>query len=363
MSILYTVIPYPSYNTWTGSEVDVAEPRVALLCADESGAHLELLTEEPPPYTEVAQNGHVSLMHGRSPKKLLRDGSRNPRELSASFTAGARELEASTASALLPLNVQGEDDHLVQAGLPTSVRASTENSQLLAMEREALLQLPPDYSEYSDRSQLERASLQEYGSYDYQLAHHYHQRHSVGSSSSIFPPRSITRSRSLDAANLEGRTLNRMDSCPSNVFPRPLALLPTSTRAGTLPPPLAPFPPRPGTIPPLRDPLLPHHPHQPLPPVTIRLQNRLVRPPPLRSLTLPPSVGNSSSDNSSLSSSLPDSHLSLSSRLPPIQLQGEVRTQGGKQHRKRHKRKRGQTWHAETQRMPLVSEQNAVVAE
>ena len=329
------------------------EPAVALLRADESSVHL--LTEEPPPYTEVAQNGHVSLMHGHSPQKHLQGSSRSAHQRSASFTAG--ELEASTASALLPLNTQGDDSHM-QAGLPTSVRAGTE---ILAMEYEDLLQ-PPDYSECSDRLQLERRSLQEYGSNEYQqIPHHGGHLHNVGPSSAIFPPRSITRSRSLDAASLEGRTLNRMDNCPTGMFPRPLALLPTPTRAGTLPPPLAPFPPRPGTIPPLH-PLLPHHPHQPLPPVAstaINLQNRPVRPPPLRSQTLPPSfVANSSSDRSSLSTSFPESHLSL--RLPPIQLQGEDRTQGGKQHRKRHKRKRGQTWHAE--RVPLV-EQNVVVAE
>ena len=359
----YAVVPYPSFNTWTGSEV--AEPPPALL----RGSSTCLISEDPPPYTEVVQDGHISLMHGCSPNKDTQDSSCSPHRLSASFTANEYEFETSTASALLPFHTQGTSS-------PTSAHTSmpnTEDSQLshpLATGHETLLR-PPDYSEYSsDTLEVERRFLQEYDNSN--LLIHRCGLHSVAPGSAIFPPRLIARSRSFDTTDslLQGHAHNRRDSCPSSMFPPPLARLPSSSRAGTLPPPLTPFPPRPGTVPPLQNPLLPQHPHQPLPLATGHLRNRPVRPPPLRSQTLPPSTFRSSSSDYS-SWSLQENPPALPPRLPPIQsqpLQSEVRTREGsghkqhrkKQHRKKHKRKRGQTWHGE--RTPLV-EQSVVVVE
>lgn len=130
--------PNQTVNWWFGDPLELDESYPAALARGRE--------DEPPPYTEVAQNGHVSLMHGHSPIK-------------PTVAPGGEDADSSTLTAnnisILEMSHNSQDRHDRSGSSDeNALPDSSENSQSQnpfhptrqstpTLERRQVQQLPP----------------------------------------------------------------------------------------------------------------------------------------------------------------------------------------------------------------------------
>ena len=175
-----------------------------------------MVSEEPPPYTELPINGHISLMTGYSPHKQLQNIHQ--------FQANSSLLTANDVSFMDSSNYQGNnsDDLIVH-----NVDSQTEREYVEDMLRGASPVHDQSYSSSCEASQL---SWSFSGYQDHQTEHQ--RRASTPhhtTNESVFPQRRSHRSRSVDTAVLPSvqHVVNELDH--SQVNDTRLALTPSPT--------------------------------------------------------------------------------------------------------------------------------------
>lgn len=326
----HAVSTYPVYEAWGGPGEAVFidyeyEPMEfhgrGVGCGGPPPRH------DPPPYSEVAMEGHLSLMRGTSPTKT--EGT-----LDTSVDSGDRSTlqcdESIQSSAMLPLDMQRAELSRSTMELLAEGPQSMEHNSTFQSTGEASCSNGPSYTTLLEAS-----------------------RHSV-----VFPSRPSTfpRSQSLGSAPLyhpsETPTppmLTRQQSYPRVMWqplPRDMELgyghYPQQSTSPVV------FPPRPGlSTPPIHRTSLP------------QLRPAWVRPPLSLTPSIPPGALDQGGNEPVLQSSLVHSVGSPPPRLPPIEQQElqlpQQQQEQGKRQRRRRRKKRGHTWHGEGLPKPVTA--------
>ena len=280
-----------------------------------------MVSEEPPPYTELPINGHISLMTGYSPHKQLQNIHQ--------FQANSSLLTTNDVTFMDSSNYQGNnsDDRIVH-----NVDSQTEREYVEDMLRGASPVHDQSYSSSCEASQL---SWSFSGYQDHQTEHQ--RRASTPhhtTNESVFPQRRSHRSRSVDTAVLPSvqHVVNELDH--SQVNDTRLALTPSptldaDTENSTITHQITHV--QEGGI----------HEH----PTVINDSGPFL----IRPVRLPPLQSNLSNEVQSNLSNEVQSNLSneVQSNLSnEVQLNG-VNSEQHKHRKKRKKRRRGHSWHGE----------------
>ena len=119
-----SVPPNHSTSWWFSDQLDLDDSYPPPHHIPEST--MSRMAPEPPPYTEVAQNGHVSLMHGQSPVKPV-DSSQEGDNADSSNIMDSNSLTANNVSVLEAS--QNNEDANDNSCMDSSPNASPDESQ------------------------------------------------------------------------------------------------------------------------------------------------------------------------------------------------------------------------------------------